>query len=156
MSSAAVVDTNLLTLLVVGSASRKYISSHKRLRADFNVDHFELLVELLGAFDEIVLLPQVVAETSNLLRQIDVPARHHIQTTFRTLIESASEFPLTSRQAVSRDEYLELGITDAAILYLCAMTRSGLAPTLLTMDRELANKANSLGYAIVDYRAYME
>jgi hypothetical protein len=31
MKGVVVVDTNLLVLLVVGSASRSYISKHKRL-----------------------------------------------------------------------------------------------------------------------------
>jgi hypothetical protein len=47
MSDVVVVDTNLLLLLVVGSASRNYVDKHKRL-GDYSLDDFDLLVELIG------------------------------------------------------------------------------------------------------------
>jgi hypothetical protein len=74
MSGVIVVDTNLLVLLVVGSASIEYINKHKRLTS-FSTDDFELLVELIGMFSDIVMLPHILSETSNLIKQIDNPAR---------------------------------------------------------------------------------
>ena len=43
MKGVVVIDTNLLVLLIVGSASKHYIGKHKRLRG-YTTDHFDLLV----------------------------------------------------------------------------------------------------------------
>jgi hypothetical protein len=96
MNSLVVIDTNLLCLLIVGATSREYISLHKRLASDFNISHFELLVELIGVFSDIVLLPHIIAETSSIIRQIRTPMRTRIQETLRTLIATTIEFPIAS------------------------------------------------------------
>jgi hypothetical protein len=155
MIGAAVVDTNLLGLLVVGSASRSYIKLHKRIGADFAIEHFELLVELLGSFDDIVLIPQIVAEISNLIRQINYPAKNYIQIAFKKLIETSLEFPATSRDAIDRDEFFQLGIMDCCILHMCSLKLLGAPPTLLTIDSDLVNAASSLGYSVINYREFM-
>ena len=156
MTGLAIVDTNLLGLLIVGSASRSYIKAHKRIGADFTTDHFELLVELLARFDNIILLPQVISETSNLIRQISYPARNHIQIVLKNIVESSPEFPVTSLDGIGRSEYYQLGVTDACILHLCNLNVSGMEPTLLSIDGDLVNIANSLGYNVIDYRNFLE
>ena len=74
MSGTVIIDTNLFGLLVVGTASRKYIGLHKRLN-NFSEFHFDLLGLLLLNYDEVIFLPQIVAETSNLIGYIADPAR---------------------------------------------------------------------------------
>jgi hypothetical protein len=150
MSSPVVIDTNLLSLLVVGATSRNYIPLHKRLESEFKIHDYELLVELIGLFSDIVLLPHIVAETSSLIRQIRRPMRTRIQETLRTLIATAIEFPIPTARGAEREEYQELGITDAVILHFLSMT--GVEPTLMTIDRDLINTANSLGYGVIDCR----
>jgi hypothetical protein len=151
MSGVIVVDTNLLVLLVVGSASIEYINKHKRLTS-FSTDDFELLVELIGMFSDIVMLPHILSETSNLIKQIDNPARLKIQHSFGTLINTTTELPLPSVYGVQRSEFAKLGLTDAMILRLCSLTGNGIEPTLLTTDTALANTAHSLGYSVIDYK----
>ena len=56
MTDVVVVDTNLPMLPAVGSASKVYIEKHKLLR-EFSIDDFELLVELIGRFSDMVILP---------------------------------------------------------------------------------------------------
>src|ERR1035438_4328031 len=118
MTDVVVVDTNLLVLLVVGSASRHYIKKHKRL-TEFSTDDFELLVELIGQFPEMVLLPHILAEVSSFSRHIENPARSKVQETFGTLITTTKEIPLQSVNGVQRGEFQELGLTDAMILHFC-------------------------------------
>jgi len=151
MSGVIIVDTNLLVLLVVGSASIEYINKHKRL-TEFSTDDFELLVELIGTFSDIVMLPHILSETSNLIKQTDNPARLKIQHSFRTLVNTTTELPLPSVYGVQRSEFAELGLTDAMILHLCNLTGNGIEPTLLTTDTALANNAHSLGYSVIDYK----
>jgi hypothetical protein len=151
MKGVVVVDTNLLVLLVVGAASRDYISKHKRL-GGFTVDDFDLVGLILAQFSEIVLLPHILAEVSSIARQIDGPARAAIQSAFQTLIATCAEFPVQSLDGARRDEFVELGVMDAVILHFCEMDVGGLTPTLLTTDTTLANCAHSLGYSVIDYK----
>jgi hypothetical protein len=83
MNNPLVLDTNLLMLLIVGATSREYIYVHKRLANDFTTTEYEMLVDLMGAYSDIVLLPHVVAETSSLLRQIRNPlaAKYRLHST---------------------------------------------------------------------------
>jgi len=151
MKGVVVVDANLLVLLVVGAASRRLISRHKRL-SDYAIEDFELLGLILADFDEIVLLPHVVAEVSTLARQIDGPAFGQVQDAFRKLIETCPELPVASMDGVQREEFGAHGLTDSILLHLCTMQINGARPTLLTADTALANIAFSLGYSVIDYR----
>jgi hypothetical protein len=152
MTGVVVVDSNLILLLVVGSASKAYIATHKRLKDDYTVDDFDLLGLILADFSDIVLLPHILAEVSNLARQIKNPARAKIQHKLKTLITTATELPIQSASGAQRDEFDELGLTDAAILHLCNMSLNGISPTLITSDTDLANSAHSLGYSVIDYK----
>ena len=152
MTGVVVVDANLLVLLVVGSASSQYIAKHKRLQKDYTIDDFEMLGLIIAEFSEIVLLPHVLAEVSNLVRQIQNPARARIQETLRTLIMTATELQIPSVSGAQRDEFDGLGLTDAVILHLCDMNINGISPTLITVDADLANSAHSLGYSVIDFK----
>ena len=151
MAGIVVIDANLLVLLVVGTASKDYIPKHRRLAA-YTADDFELLGLIISEFSDIVLVPHLLAEASSLARKIENPARGRIQDALQTLIETVIEIPVSSRSGVQRDEFNRLGLTDAVILHLCSMDVSGLNPTLVTVDSDLANSANSLGYSVIDYK----
>jgi hypothetical protein len=150
MTDVVVIDANLLTLLVVGSASRDYVGKHKRL-SGYSISDFDRLVALVDCFSEIVLVPHVLAEVSNLARLIKNPARTKIQSKLRTLIESSYEVQIARASGAARDEFEALGLTDAVILHLCQIGVNGITPTLLTVDSDLADRANSLGYRVIDY-----
>jgi hypothetical protein len=152
MRGVAVVDANLLVLLVVGSASTELIAKHKRLSGDYNIDHFDFLRLLIGQFDDLVLLPHVLAETSNLASYIYHPARIRIQAVLRKLILTATEFPAPSLFGAQREEFGCLGLTDSVILHMCTMSIAELAPTLITADTALANIALSQGYSAINFK----
>ena len=151
MTGVVVVDTNLLMLLIVGTASKDYIRMHRRLN-DYTVDDFDLLVEIIGQFSDMVFLPHILAEVSNFSRQIKNPARARVQDKLREFIMTVTELPIPSASGADRPEFTELGLTDATILHLCAMSVQGINPTLLTADTALANSAHSLGYSVIDYK----
>jgi hypothetical protein len=60
--ASIVIDTKLMLLLVVGSASRAMIARHKRVA--YGEADFDLLLRILSGFREIVLTPGILAETS--------------------------------------------------------------------------------------------
>jgi hypothetical protein len=151
MTGVVIIDANLTVLLVVGSASKDYIAIHRRLQ-DYTVDDFDMLSLLIAQFSEIVLLLHILAEASSLARQINNPARARVQWALKTLITTATELPLQSVFGVERDEFDQLGLTDAVILHLCTMSINGVSPTLITVDADLADSAHSLGYSVIDYK----
>ena len=151
MNGVVVIDTALMVLLVVGSASKDYISKHKRLR-DYSLEDFELLGLIISEFSDIVLLPHILVELSSLARHIGSPAREKIQNSLKTLIMTATELPVQNVSGALRDEFNELGLTDAIILHFCSMHLNGINPTLITSDTDLANNAHAQEYSVIDYK----
>jgi hypothetical protein len=156
MRGAVALDSNLLLLFVVGSASVSYIEKHKRLQHVFTEDHFVLLLDLLAEYSSLILLPNTLTETSNLSRQIAEPARSAIARTMRLLIERSTETFVASAKAAGRGEFLKLGLTDAVLLELAGRESAASAITLLTTDLELAIAAEIAGYAVVNFNHYRD
>lgn len=152
--SLAVLDTNLLVLLVVGSASKAYIARHDRL-SGYTENDFDLLVELVGGFSDIVVLPHIWTEADYLVRSggLRHPATHEILDKLRVLISSTTELPIASAAGATRWEFGSLGLADSVLLHLSSMEAHDLPVTLITADRDLANAAASQGYACIDYNA---
>jgi hypothetical protein len=151
MNGVVVIDTNLLVLLIVGSASREFVARHKRLQG-FTLDDFDLLNVIIAQFSDIILLPHVLSEVSNIARQMAYPALSHVQSAFRRLVRGSTEVPIPSALGCERNEFARLGLTDAVIMHFCSLRLNGVQPTLLTADTALANNALSLGYSVIDYR----
>lgn len=127
-----VLDSNLLLLLVVGLASRDYIAGHRRLQA-YSIEDFRLLQNILSTADKIVVTPNILTETSNLVGYISEPARTRIYILLKALVEEAIEEQyVESKLVVARDEFPRIVLTDAAILEMATASH-----TLLTVDRDL-------------------
>jgi hypothetical protein len=155
MSRNVSIDSNLLLLLIVGSASRSYVTRHKRLKA-YTIEDFDTLAWVISCYDNIVLLPHTLTETSNLLRQIDDPMRSNIARSLHRLILTCPEQYLASRSATVRPEYTRLGLTDAALLELSRIEPGRDQPTLLTVDLDLAIAAEINGYPVENFNHYRD
>ena len=127
------IDSNLLLLLVVGMTEKEYVSKHKRLQA-FTLSDYDLLQEQLTVATEIVVTPNTLTETSNLIDHIGDPARSRIYSKLRQLLElpETREIHVDSRAASSRTELPRLGLTDCALLEVCAA-----GTLLITVDVKL-------------------
>ncbi len=141
------VDSNLLLLLVVGLTSRDYIVKHKRLQA-FLPEDFDLLADELGAASKIVVTPNTLSETSNLIDHIGEPARSRIYQVLRSLLwaPATSEILVSSAVAAERAELPLLGLTDCALLEICA----GGVP-LVTVDLQLYLAALRKGFKALNF-----
>ena len=115
MPAGCYLDANLLLLLVVGATDRELIHRHRRLQA-FDAVDYELLVDLLSNYQQILVTPNALTETSNLLSHHGEPQRSRFFDTFRPLIEIHKEIVVTSRQASTNPYFNRLGLTDAALL----------------------------------------
>ena len=140
-----ILDTNLLVLFVVGTASPKYIAAHKRLQAYTALD-FKLLTGLLVAVSRVIVTPHVLAETSNLVRHANEPGRTYILETFRDLLWNLDENHVPSLRVAARPEFIALGLTDAVLL---EAARSG--ATLITADFDLYRAALAAGLSVVNF-----
>jgi len=91
------------------------------LRAYTETD-FDLLVDQLSFASAVLLTPNTLSEASNLIDHIGEPARSHIYRTLNALVslpESEKRY-VPSKRATSLPELLRLGLTDCALLNLCA------------------------------------
>ena len=102
-------------LLVVGATDQALIRRHRRLQA-FDPEDYELLVELLGNYPQVLVTPNTLTETSNLLSQHAEPQRSRFFDTFRSLIEINKEIVVASLEASGNASFKRLGLTDAALL----------------------------------------
>lgn len=139
------IDTNLLVLYVVGTASRSYIQKHKRL-TEFVVEDYDALLRLINNASAVFVTPHTLAETSNLARHIGEPARTQVLMLLRALINDANEIPISSKSASARQEFLRLGLTDAVLLE-AADDES----TLLTTDLDLYLAAQATSIPAINF-----
>jgi len=149
-ANAYLIDANLLLLLVVGTASVELITKHKRNRT-YSADDFRSLKKLLGDSPQLMVTPHVLTETSNLLCQIDEPARTLLLATLRLLIGELDERFVAAREASERREFLALGLTDAALLIVM-----GESAQLLTADLDLWAAALKAHLPAINFAHYRQ
>ena len=73
-------------------------------------------MDLLGNYQQILVTPNALTETSNLLGQHGEPQPSRFFHTLRSLIEINKEIVITSRQASANPSFSRLGLTDPALL----------------------------------------
>jgi hypothetical protein len=145
-----IIDTNLLVLFIVGITNRNLITKHRRLKA-FSLDDFDLLCQLIESSLQILVTPNTLTETSNLLGYIDEPARSQLFETFRKLIQKTSEVYVDSRIASNTEEFHRLGLTDSGLLEITGKSR-----TILTTDLDLYISALSRGLLAINFNHLRE
>ncbi len=145
-----VVDAQLLVLFVVGLASPRYLARHKRLTSYDDRD-FDLLHRILAQARRVVVTPHVLAEASNLARQIGEPARSDIMATLAGLVPRMQERHVPAAAAVTNGGFVQLGLADAALLAL-----DDLEATLLTADTDLYLAASRAGRQVEHFHHIRE
>jgi predicted nucleic acid-binding protein len=139
MAKSVVLDANLLVLLVAGHTDKSLIERHKNLGA-YDADGFDLLVETLAEYSQVVLTPNTLTEASNLLRQIGDPDRSRVTRMLGHLIRGHEERYIVSKHAAAEKTFGRLGLTDAALLVVAREYGS-----LLSADNALYLAASTEG-----------
>lgn len=139
---AVIIDANLLVLLVVGKLDRRLISRHKRTRA-YDDNAYEILVRYLKRFGKIIVTPNVLTETSNLLEDGKDPRALGILKDF---VASLDERFIPSERAVAQPHFERLGLTDAGLLDTWASDS-----VLLTADLDLYIAATQLQRTAINF-----
>ena len=109
------IDANLLVLLVVGATDQELIAKHRRLRR-FMVEDYERLIGIIRQAGQVFLTPNTLTEASNLLAQHPNPERSRFFAVFRRIIGKSEEIVVASKAASRNNEFVRLGLTDAALL----------------------------------------
>jgi hypothetical protein len=147
----AVVDANLLILLLVGQTlGAARVATNRRTR-DFGPGSYTALLDLLSDFDTITVTPHSLAEVSNLLPVQESAEGERLQESLLILIGSVIEVYDTAKRLVVEKEIRWLGLSDVA--QLLAVEKHGI---LLTANRKLHVAALQRGVQSVDFREYMD
>lgn len=125
------IDANLLVLFVVGKTDQRLIARHRRLR-EFSEEDYNRLTGVIRQVGRIVVTPNTLTETSNLLAQHREPERSRFFVVLRYLIEKSEEITVASVEASRGHVFLHLGLADAVILDIISAETP-----LLTVDLDL-------------------
>ena len=136
------LDANLFVLLVVGSVGRDLIEKHRRLRA-YSAEDYEILIDLLDRVERVLVTPNTLTETSNLLAQHREPERSLFFDRLRFIIHESEEIVVASAVASSNSAFNRLGLTDAALLEVVTPETP-----LVTVDLDLYLAANASGQEV--------
>ena len=140
------IDTNLLMLLVVGATGKHLIGKHDRLQA-FEIEDYERLMNLVKKIGRVLVTPNILTETSNLLSQHGEPERSYIFEKLRAFIKETEEVPIVSEVASSNENFIRLGLTDAALLEVVSRSNP-----LITVDLDLYLAVSAIdGHAAFNY-----
>lgn len=139
------IDTMLLTLFVVGTASPGYIDKHRRLHPYTRTD-FNLLVDNVSRASAIIVTPNTLTEVSNWAKMIGEPARSHIAATLQDFIGVFDERYVASNTAAMDIDFPRLWLTDSGILQELANGH-----VLLTSDSELYVAALQRGFNALNF-----
>ena len=111
------LDANTLLLLFVGMFDRQQIKKFKRT-AVFEIEDFDLLVDLINRFGMPVTSPNILTEVSNLSGQFAGDLRLRFFSVFAQALVSMDERDVTSKAASTHAVFTRLGLTDAVICHL--------------------------------------
>lgn len=100
----------------------------------------------MEAAPRLLFCPNVLTETSNLIRHAPEPIDREIAGTLSALATSSDETWISSPHAMQHSEYRRLGLTDAVLLTLAA--KGG---ALLTLDLDLYLAAARAGHEVINF-----
>ena len=143
MVAEALVDANLLILLVVGSVDPSLIQTNKRTR-NFTPEDYDRLLDLIGE-KRVFVTPNTLTEASNLLTPHPLFAAK-----LRDLIDGSTEETVGSADAAGSAAFPRLGLTDAVLLELASPARP-----LITVDLDLYLAAQADGHdRVINFTYY--
>ena len=139
------IDTQLLVLFVVGITSERLIPIHKRTKT-YTLKQYHLLKEIIGNTREFVIVPHIIAETSNLVSQTNEHDALRLRSKLKQFADYAFESYIPSSEGFTDPSYLRLGVIDAILVISCAR-----GATVLTADAGVYAEASSRGASVVNF-----
>ncbi len=143
----ALLDTNLLLLLLVSRVDPLLVLQFKRVRM-FKMEDIEILRGLLLPFRGFVTTPHVLAETSNFVHQAPPQWRSALIEELHRYVEEEVEIFTPANELIQGREFSLLGLTDAAIFTLSRRA------VVVTADFQLAGRIESAGGSVLNFNDY--
>jgi hypothetical protein len=145
VARSVLVDSNLLFILVVGHTSRDHVGRARRTE-QYSPEDFDLLQSALAEYDEVLVTPHVLAETSNLLGYLSEPLLSRTRSTFAQMLARWDEHYAPCIELINAPIYLRLGVTDSALF-----TAASAAAAFLTDDFPLYLAASTAGRDAINF-----
>lgn len=144
------IDANLLVLFVAGREDPDLIARHRRLEG-YTIGDYVLLLQLVDTVDQVLVTPNTLTETSNLLSQHREPERSRLLQRLRAVIQDSREITVASAVAADNPAFARLGLTDAALLEVASADTP-----VVTMDFNLYWQVAVVkgADAVVNFTAY--
>ena len=145
MARQLLIDTNLLVVVVLGAVRPGHIERFNRTR-QYSTDDYLLLLDIINDFDQLVVTPHVLAETSNLLGQLTEPLRATCLAYLASVLPDWKEEWRPASTLVNKVVYLRLGLTDTAAYQMAAEQ-----VTVLTDDFDLYKATLEAGRSTINF-----
>lgn len=142
----ALLDTNLLTVLLVGQLGKGYIEKNKKTR-NYSSDDFDLLVELLGNFKDIITTPHILAETTNLIDWVQGDHREILFAYLEYFIKEKREIYFPAKNIIENSVFNQLGLTDTGIIEVAKTNNF----VIITSDLDLYNLSISQNLQAINF-----
>lgn len=113
------LDTNILVAAIVAGVDWELVGKHKRTR-ELGLEPADrpILTRLLELPRRVLVTPNILTETSNLLAQTEERHATRLLSALGRAVASFDERYVPSTTAVGEPEFRRLGLTDAGILAL--------------------------------------
>lgn len=145
MLRTILIDSNLLLVLMVASVDRDQVARFKRTRR-YTAEDADLLLKYVAQFDQVLVTPHVLTETSNMTGQMTGRLLDDVRILTAALVPTWVEQREASVDVVGDPMFRRFGLTDAAIRR--AATRE---TTVLTDDLELFAYLTNVGVSAVNF-----
>lgn len=139
------LDSNLLSVLIVGLTNEAYLSTQKGFKA-YGPEDLRALAGLANASAGLVLTPNTLSETCNLVDRLRSGAKERVYERLAALIRSTDEVYAESAAAIAQKAFFRLGLTDAVMLELASR-----GAYLVTADLDLYLAAHAAGYDALNF-----
>ncbi len=144
-NKGALIDTNLLLLLFVGSVRRDLISKFKRV-SKFAVEDYDTLFNVVNYFGKIFTTPNILTEVSNLAGQLSGADRDDCFERFAATLTLLEEKYIPSATVAQSKPFKKFGITDACIAQI-----AGQGHLIITDDFALYHYLIGSGYDALNF-----
>ena len=142
---SALIDTNLLLLLIVGLNDKKLISKHKRTK-NFIPEDFDLLSEVLSGYEELWVTSHCFAEVSNLIKQTNEKQAKELMAYLSIFATKTKESHIPKEIIFENKMLPRLGVADTGIL-----VKAKRVNCVITVDLNLYIEILKKGYKVINF-----
>ena len=108
------IDSNMLTLFIVGQVAESHIVRFKKT-SHYSFKDYLILCSYIDNYTQVIITPNIATETSNLIGFLNGQYLKDARAFLANILSQWTEHYTTSSEAASSPIYSRLGLTDAAI-----------------------------------------